>query len=150
MRKATAAAIGLLLVATACTSGGGGTSTSAPPNPVVNPGFRPRPGGGLSLFASTGLQAFDACDAFLDYVIDHALELVGPYGLFDYGYGWGPVLLEEAPAATAAGDGFANRSGTPVAGVDYSTTNVQEVGVDEPDIVKTDGNRIVAIAQGRL
>ena len=32
----------------------------------------------------------------------------------------------------------------------YSTTNVQVVGVDEPDTVKTDGARIVAVAQGRL
>ena len=29
-------------------------------------------------------------------------------------------------------------------------TNVQEAGVDEPDIVKTDGNRIVAVAQARV
>ena len=32
----------------------------------------------------------------------------------------------------------------------HSTTNVQEAGVDEPDIVKTDGNRIVAVAQSRV
>ena len=35
----------------------------------------------------------------------------------------------------------------PVAGVDYSTTNVQEHGVDEPDIMKTDGEKIVAHRQ---
>jgi uncharacterized secreted protein with C-terminal beta-propeller domain len=29
-------------------------------------------------------------------------------------------------------------------------TNIQEAGVDEPDIVKTDGRRIVAVAQGRV
>jgi uncharacterized secreted protein with C-terminal beta-propeller domain len=34
-------------------------------------------------------------------------------------------------------------------GVDYSTTNVQEEGVDEPDIVKTDGRRLFAMA-GRM
>ena len=32
----------------------------------------------------------------------------------------------------------------------YSKTNVQEAGVDEPDIVKTDGNRIVAVARARV
>ena len=42
------------------------------------------------------------------------------------------------------------RAAAPVAGVDYSTTNVQEQGVDEPDIVKTDGEKIVAIANGKL
>jgi len=35
-------------------------------------------------------------------------------------------------------------------GVDYSGTNVQEEGVDEPDIVKTDGNTLFAVANGRL
>ena len=32
----------------------------------------------------------------------------------------------------------------------HSDTNIQEAGVDEPDIVKTDGRRIVAVAQGRV
>jgi Beta propeller domain len=44
----------------------------------------------------------------------------------------------------------AERAAAPVAGVDYSTTNVQEQGVDEPDIVKTDGEKIVALANGKL
>jgi hypothetical protein len=34
--------------------------------------------------------------------------------------------------------------------VDYSGTNVQVAGVDEPDIVKTDGERIFVVAQGEL
>ena len=35
-------------------------------------------------------------------------------------------------------------------GVDYSTTNVQEEGVDEPDIVKTDGKRLYVMAGSTL
>ena len=35
-------------------------------------------------------------------------------------------------------------------GVDYSTTNVQEEGVDEPDIVKTDGRRLYVMAESTL
>ena len=62
------------------------------------------------------------------------MKIVGPYGLAG-----GPIVL-------AAGE----RAAAPVAGVDYSTTNVQEQGVDEPDIVKTDGEKIVALAQGKL
>ena len=31
--------------------------------------------------ASNALVPFDACDTFLDYVISHGVELVGPYGL---------------------------------------------------------------------
>ena len=37
-----------------------------------------------------------------------------------------------------------------VQGVDFSGTNVQEEGVDEPDLVKTDGNTLFAVANGRL
>ena len=35
-------------------------------------------------------------------------------------------------------------------GTDYSGTNTHEAGVDEPDVVKTDGRRIVTITQGVL
>ncbi|HEY3018873.1 MAG TPA: beta-propeller domain-containing protein [Solirubrobacteraceae bacterium] len=38
----------------------------------------------------------------------------------------------------------------PTADTTFSTTNNQEEGVDEPDIVKTDGTTIFAVAQGRL
>ena len=80
------------------------------------------------------LQPFTGCAPFLDYVRAHGRQIVGPYGL-----GGMPVAL----AAT-------DRSAAPTPGVDYSTTNVQEAGVDEPDIVKTDGEKIVALAQGKL
>jgi hypothetical protein len=33
---------------------------------------------------------------------------------------------------------------------EYSETNIQEADVDEPDIVKTDGSRIVAVARARV
>lgn len=35
---------------------------------------------------------------------------------------------------------------TPVAGKDFSTTNVQVEGVDEPDIIKTDGRRVYTLS----
>jgi Beta propeller domain len=80
------------------------------------------------------LQRFAGCAPFLDYVRTHGRRIVGPYGL-----GGGPIAL----AADA-------REAAPTPGVDYSTTNVQEAGVDEPDIVKTDGEKIVALAGGKL
>ncbi len=46
-----------------------------------------------------------------------------------------------APAPAAA---------APEAGVDYSTTNVQEQGVDEPDAVKTDGRRMYIAMNAKL
>jgi uncharacterized secreted protein with C-terminal beta-propeller domain len=101
--------------------------------------------------AAYGLQPFDACDDFLDYVRKNAVDLVGPWG-FEHGYwGGGPLFVDgdavmEATAAGEAADG-ADDSGAATAprqDVDYSATNVQELGVDEPDIVKTDGERIIA------
>ena len=42
------------------------------------------------------------------------------------------------------------RAPVPLEGVDYSGTNVQELGVDEADIIKTDGRRIFVVSAGRL
>jgi hypothetical protein len=50
-----------------------------------------------------------------------------------------------SPSAPAAAE---SKSGT--ATPSFSTTNVQEVGVDEPDIVKTDGKHVFAISDGTL
>jgi uncharacterized secreted protein with C-terminal beta-propeller domain len=44
---------------------------------------------------------------------------------------------------------YAKTSDSPAA-PDHSTTNIAETGVDEPDIVKTDGNRIVSLRRGWL
>ena len=105
---------------------------------------------------SYGLQTFNACDDFLDYVKEHAVDMVGPWG-FEYGY-WGPVVrgaIEEVALDTAAADeggavAPAAAGENLVQGVDYSGTNIQELGVDEPDVIKTDGNRIVAVANSTL
>jgi uncharacterized secreted protein with C-terminal beta-propeller domain len=72
----------------------------------------------------------------------HALELVGPYGLPGVG---GPAIGEVTVDALERAT--ADESSAPV---DFSGTNVQEAGVDEPDLVKTDGARILALADGRL
>ena len=55
-----------------------------------------------------------------------------------------PTLLHPSEPATDS------QRQPPVEGVDYSGTNVQEAGVDEADIIKTDGRRIFAMAAGRL
>jgi Beta propeller domain len=79
------------------------------------------------------LRYFSGCRDFLAHVKPQAVKIVGPFGLSG-----GAIALA------------ADRAAAPKAGVDYSTTNVQEQGVDEPDIVKTDGEKIVALAQGKL
>ncbi len=93
-------------------------------------------GAGGALRTQRQLSAFDGCEPVLDYYRDLALERVGPWGLdgLFIAYAGGG---EGAPAA----EGDASGGGA------VSSTNVQEVGVDEPDIVKTDGTRALAVAR---
>jgi len=86
------------------------------------------------------LRAFDGCPSFLAHVRSRALPLIGPYGLVrDVGIAAG------GPPIAARGD----RSAAP-ATPEYSGTNVQEEGVDEPDLVKTNGRTLFAVAGGRV
>ncbi len=104
--------------------------------------------------AARALMPFDACDDLLDWTIGHALERVGPYGLD--GYRVEPWMIDEAFAASGEmpeGD-FAPAETTTTAAAsaafaavgDVIGTNLQEVGVDEADLVKTDGERIIVIS----
>jgi uncharacterized secreted protein with C-terminal beta-propeller domain len=142
----------ITVIAAGCTSGGDAEPAARPTDatePVVS-----LPD---DVQLVRALQPFDSCDTYLAYVKERALELVGPYGL---GGGYGPVGFAEGGAATedaarsAAETTAAPSQATDAAGgdggTDFSTTNVQEVGVDEPDILKSDGRRIVALAQGQL
>ncbi len=138
MKRFTIAIAALVVLAAACSSAEDATTTSI--------GGSDRPPIDVTP-VSYGLQPFNACDDFLDYVKEHAVDMVGPWG-FEYGY-WGPVfrgvdLAVEELAAADDGGATTAPGAAPVQGVDYSGTNIQELGVDEPDIVKTDGNRIVA------
>jgi uncharacterized secreted protein with C-terminal beta-propeller domain len=88
------------------------------------------------------LVPFDACDSFLDYVISHGVELVGPYG---FGGAFYPLAVEDGAERAAA-----PQTTMAASGEDFSGTNNQVLGVDEPDMVKTDGNRIVVLSEGTL
>ncbi len=112
--------------------------------------------------AFTRLDPFDSCTATLDFFVAEGLERVGPYGLDGYWYDApfledvavgqpvpapAPAQPEEdsggdAPAAPAAPQEGADGGDASDDGgsVDVSDTNVQEVGVDEPDWVKTNGD----------
>jgi len=145
MRKTFGLLITMALLIAACTTG------------TVNPGTDPATTTtrriGTPATMAFALQPFDACEPLLDYVQGHALEMVGPYGLGNGYWGGGPwpmMAMEDEASATTAAPAGEGRDTVSQPGVDYSTTNVQEAGVDEPDIVKTDGTRILAIAQGVL
>lgn len=104
---------------------------------------------------AAALTPFDSCDSLLDWIRPEARDRVTAYGL-----GGGPLysVMEDAAGADAlrgvVPEAAAPSTTAPAAENeakgDFSTTNVQVEGVDEPDTVKTDGDRIVALAQGRL
>ena len=87
------------------------------------------------------LVPFNSCGALLGYVKGQTGRFVGPYGIGN-GAGATPALAPGAVAQPA--------SGGKQEGVDYSGTNNQEQGVDEPDIVKTDGSTLYAVSGSRL
>lgn len=148
-RSRTRAAIVVALLLTAgCANDGRSATATTEPIDI----------GDVRLVAS--LEPFDACDTALSHLKDLALERVGPYGL-DGGvtaYADDMVAAREtmagaeetaaapqsdagmksAPATTAAGNTAATDS-------DGTGTNNQEAGVDEADIVKRDGNRVVHV-----
>ncbi|WP_256838238.1 beta-propeller domain-containing protein [Ornithinimicrobium faecis] len=91
------------------------------------------------------IERFAGCDELLTYYQANALEQVGPYGLGGgYGGGW---LEEGDEAASADAGGDASSGGSAPT---HSSTNVQEEGVDEADLVKTDGHIIVTSITGRV
>ena len=109
------------------------------------------------IILTAGLVRFDECDALLEHLRSEAAARVGPWGFGERpDYGFDDVMVEEEmaePAADApASDGPAidSQRQPPVEGLDYSGTNVQEAGVDEADIIKTDGRRIFSMSAGRL
>jgi uncharacterized secreted protein with C-terminal beta-propeller domain len=112
----------------------GCTSDRKPPSvPQGNDGMR--------------LVAFDSCAQLRKDLRAAAAASVGPYGF--PGMGGGPEAMI-AGGPRVALDSAAGKAAPPVAGPAFSGTNVHEAGADEPDIVKTDGRRIVTVSQGTL
>ena len=97
---------------------------------------------------ATALRGFDACDDLLHWIRGTAEALVTPYGLPGRtGVGSGDMVGGGAGRATsggAAGGGDAS-GGAPEAAPATSSTNVQEAGIDEPDIAKQAGGLLVAV-----
>ncbi|MBT3220804.1 MAG: hypothetical protein HN348_17100 [Proteobacteria bacterium] len=89
----------------------------------------------------TALHQFKNCSEMMDYLVDAAVEDIveSRYGMqYGWGGGWG---FDVGVNATE------DVGGSPS---DYSTTNTQEEGVDEVDIVKTDGNYIYVVEDGEF
>jgi uncharacterized secreted protein with C-terminal beta-propeller domain len=166
-----------LLAVSACsadTPGGAGTPVDGPDDTSRTGDTTPTRAADPERLAKVALRQFDECDAFLEYVHTQGAERVGAYGFDNQPYWYGvddvavmtdvasPEVMQEddatdadrgtantsapsdaAPLPATAGDEAAAGDGGP----EFSTTNVQVEGVDEPDIVKTDGTRILALTE---
>jgi len=129
-----------------------GDPTTGPTTTTPTSSSLPGPQG----FVSANLEFFGNCDALLTYMQTEASKRVTPWGLGGGGIysSDGRVMegeLDMAVTDEAAGDAPDNAP-APTGGVegqDYSGTNVQELGVDEGDIVETDGAYVyVATSDG--
>jgi uncharacterized secreted protein with C-terminal beta-propeller domain len=89
------------------------------------------------------LHRFGSCGELLAYAKRQTLRLVGPWG-----FGGPPPPPAPPGAPPPPREARKARGATP--GVDFSRTNVQEAGVDEPDLVKTDGEHLFAVGEGKL
>ena len=134
------------------TSFAAGTTSSVPATTAVTAASTPTP---RVYLASTRLQSFNSCSTLARYAQTKALAVVGPYGL--PGSSGGPMMLESRTATAGAKEqnsvsapSAADASGGGASGSDFSTTNVQEAGIDEPDSVKTDGKTIFTVANGQV
>jgi len=98
------------------------------------------------------LVSYDTCETALTEMKARVMPRVGPYGLDGGGYRTqdGDVVADgERAAVPAVPDAAPKREAAPQeAEAEHSTTNVHEKGVDEPDLVKTDGKRVVSVADG--
>ncbi|HEX5088364.1 MAG TPA: beta-propeller domain-containing protein [Nocardioides sp.] len=132
-----------------------GSSYAGPDGPRDQGRVVHRGGGGEArpaAYTGSGLSLPGSCDELLRWYVERGLELVGPDGWDGYGY---PYAIEDAvPAPLASAESSAGRSPlapAPVRSTNGETgTNVQEVGVDEPDVVKTDGRTLYRVQDGDL
>ena len=163
LRTTTIAAAAAIMVITGCSADGRG-STAGPGGQGAQP-ERQLP----ALQLASNLRRLDSCDDVRTWAHDELAPRVGAYGFPGGGFGIegdigferaetegaasssdDAALTSGAPASTAARADADQSAGGAGGAPGFSDTNVQVEGVDEPDIVKTDGERILTVANGRL
>lgn len=128
---------------------------AAPALPVAAAGAAPRPR------TAPALRAFTSCRALLAYAHAGALRTGGTPGVLMRAGADGPAILRPSSTTTTTlPDGTVQTVAPATAGPapgkaeaaapSFSTTNDQEAGVDEPDVVKTDGRFVYAVTDRTL
>jgi hypothetical protein len=134
----------LTITATGCTAG-----ISLHPAPKASPHGKPAP----QAVTKASLTAFRSCSGALAALRGAAEASVTPYGMPQVagaspraGVAYAASGVATAPEAAAAGGAASSSAVAPA----YSGTNDYTAGVDEPDLVKTDGRRIVTVSGSTL
>ena len=109
------------------------------------------------------LKSFNSCKDLVGYARDGALRTRGGVGVVGRALPSPAVMIDTPPLVPAprTGDMQTTTSapvpapvsgGTEVGGTvpEFSGTNTQEIDVDEPDVIKTDGRRIFAVTDSTL
>ncbi len=100
-------------------------------------------------FENSELQTFSSYEEFIDFIKDNNYNknCSSSYYWNDYGLK-APrsvnVMLANAEKSASAGQSDSSSD------VDFSETNIQVEGVDEPDIVKTDGTYIYLLSNSKI
>jgi len=94
--------------------------------------------------AAEGLPPFGDCAELRRWYVDQALPEVGPWG-----FGGGQVIAMDERAAAgivpASPQKITGGTADDAVGSSGTGTNVQEAGVDESDVAKTDGHLVVQV-----
>ena len=122
----------------------GRAAPSAPAGQVTLPSGRPA----VAAARTSALPAFEDCASLRRWYVEAALPDVGPWG---FGGPWtrgGPLFgaLDVRGPVPVAG----RADSTKAIGSSATGTNVQEAGVDEADVAKTDGHLVVRVVDHRL
>ena len=104
--------------------------------------------------SSPRLHAFGSCSNLLTYAKRNGARVIRQTPVAPSR----PFPMPQAPQQESAGGGTGGgddrtapvAAPAPAAGTEGQPTNVQEAGVDEPDVVKTSGSTVLIVARGRL
>jgi Beta propeller domain len=116
---------------------------------IVALGAVPAPALALARVAHVRPRAFASCARLVGYerthfAVTHGVPETSPRPLSE------PSIAAPHGVSPQTAVAPAENAGTTVGGTSFSTTNNQEPGIEEPDIVKTDGSTLFAVEQGTL
>ncbi|WP_165401271.1 beta-propeller domain-containing protein [Herbihabitans rhizosphaerae] len=100
------------------------------------------------------LVSYDSCESALNGLRSAARPYIGSNGWNSGGY---TDAMPRAPREANGSDSRAaaesspgSTGSAPTDAPKHSTTNTHEAGVDEPDLTKTDGRRLISVVDGKL